>query len=192
MTTNIITIDGSQGEGGGQILRSAPSVRNAFCAKGTKCESPGQRPGNPRNESRFLGRCPRLSHCAALRQTAAVTQSAPTEQKPDKSTALKYPTIAQARLGVLSNASAGRPYSKRNRKWWAGAANCRLSHPVYESGIVPPKSMTSELISIEGCRVCSMGGMPLVTLKLYGCSELTDLSPLANTTTQGDYASVEP
>ena len=44
---------------------------------------------------RFLGRCPRLSHCAALRQTAPVTRSVPTEQNPDKSMPLVNPTFAR-------------------------------------------------------------------------------------------------
>ena len=87
-------------------MHSVSTAIRACCAKGTKCESPGQRPGNLRNERpeppkarndrvlinpfqgfhvryyRFLGRCPRLSHCAALRQTAPATRSVLMEQNP--------------------------------------------------------------------------------------------------------------
>ena len=90
--------------------REKQSDRRATCfrAKGTQCDSPGQRPGKMRNECskpqrgemtvppitpfqgfnvrncRFLGRCPRLSHDAALRQDPSETRSVVTEQKPDQ------------------------------------------------------------------------------------------------------------
>jgi hypothetical protein len=90
--------------------RDAQSELHVFSAKGTQCESPGQRPGKMRNECpkppggemiihpitpflgfpvrncRFLGRCPRLSHDAALRQDPSDTPSGVKEQKPDQQT----------------------------------------------------------------------------------------------------------
>ena len=50
----------------------------------------------------FLGRCPRLSHCAALRQNPSDTPVVVMEQKRDKSTALKYETFAQAKPTPLN------------------------------------------------------------------------------------------
>ena len=42
----------------------------------------------------FLGRCPRLSHCAALRQTASATRFVSMEQISDNSDELTNPTFA--------------------------------------------------------------------------------------------------
>ena len=79
--------------------RSVPKAHNVKAqgnALGT-CETKDQSPKGAKSSCipitpfqgfhvrycRFLGRCPRLSHCAALRQTAPATRSVPTEQIPD-------------------------------------------------------------------------------------------------------------
>ena len=107
--------------------REKQSDRRATCfrAKGTQCDSPGQRPGKMRIECSkpqrgemtvppitpfqgfnvrnfgFLGRCPRLSHFAALRQDPSETPSGVTEQKPDQQATPINATFAQpgAELG---------------------------------------------------------------------------------------------
>ena len=99
------------------------SERHAACfrAKGTQCGSPGQRHGKMRNECpkpprgemtahpitpfpgfhirncRFLGRCPRLSHSAALRQDTSESPSVVAEQKPDQQTPPHDATFARVR-----------------------------------------------------------------------------------------------
>ena len=55
--------------------------------------------------SRFLGRCPRLSHYAALRQTATIKQSLMTEQTQVNSATPTAPTFAHASPTVRDSAS---------------------------------------------------------------------------------------
>ena len=110
--------DGDNDPEQGSTIRTG---RHVFSAKGTQCDSPGQRPGKMRNEcpkpqrgerivsclrpvrafllkiACFLGQCPRLSHGAALRQNPSDTPAVVTEQKPDQQTTPINLTFAQPR-----------------------------------------------------------------------------------------------
>ncbi len=92
-------------------MRSVPRAHNVT-AQGNalgKCETKVQSPTGrkdrlfslrpfralPLDPACFLGRCPRLSHCAALRQNASETLSVVQGQKPDKPIPATTPTFAQ-------------------------------------------------------------------------------------------------
>ena len=109
----------SDGENNPEQEGSVTSTCHAFRAKGTQCDSPGQHPGkcetkvqspngakgspllitpfqgSAARSNGFLGRCPRLSHCAALRHNPSGTLSVMPEHKPDKSIPSTTPTFTQ-------------------------------------------------------------------------------------------------